>query len=26
VLDPATYLGATDQLIDRALGARAHRS
>ena len=26
VLDPATYLGATDQLIDRALSAHAHRS
>jgi 3-carboxy-cis,cis-muconate cycloisomerase len=25
VLDPATYLGATDQLIDRALSAHAHR-
>jgi 3-carboxy-cis,cis-muconate cycloisomerase len=26
LLDPATYLGATDQLIDRALSAHAHRS
>jgi hypothetical protein len=26
VLDPTTYLGATDQLIDRALSAHAHRS
>jgi 3-carboxy-cis,cis-muconate cycloisomerase len=26
VLDPATYLGAADQLIDRALSAHAHRS
>jgi 3-carboxy-cis,cis-muconate cycloisomerase len=26
VLDPATYLGASDQLIDRALSAHAHRS
>jgi 3-carboxy-cis,cis-muconate cycloisomerase len=26
VLDPATSLGATDQLIDRALSAHAHRS
>jgi 3-carboxy-cis,cis-muconate cycloisomerase len=26
VLDPATYLGATDQLIDRALSAHTHRS
>ena len=26
VLDPATYLGATDQLIDRALAAHANRS
>jgi 3-carboxy-cis,cis-muconate cycloisomerase len=26
VLEPATYLGATDQLIDRALSAHAHRS
>jgi 3-carboxy-cis,cis-muconate cycloisomerase len=25
VLDPATYLGATDQLIDRALAAHANR-
>jgi 3-carboxy-cis,cis-muconate cycloisomerase len=25
VLDPATYLGATEQLIDRALSAHAHR-
>jgi 3-carboxy-cis,cis-muconate cycloisomerase len=25
VLDPATYLGVTDQLIDRALSAHAHR-
>ena len=25
VLDPATYLGAADQLIDRALAAHAHR-
>jgi len=26
ILDPATYLGATEQLIDRALSAHAHRS
>jgi 3-carboxy-cis,cis-muconate cycloisomerase len=26
LLDPAAYLGATDQLIDRALSAHAHRS
>lgn len=26
VLDPATYLGVTDQLIDRALSAHAHRT
>jgi 3-carboxy-cis,cis-muconate cycloisomerase len=26
LLDPATYLGATDRLIDRALSAHAHRS
>jgi 3-carboxy-cis,cis-muconate cycloisomerase len=26
VLDPTTYLGSTDQLIDRALSAHAHRS
>jgi len=26
LLDPATYLGAADQLIDRALSAHAHRS
>jgi 3-carboxy-cis,cis-muconate cycloisomerase len=26
ILDPATYLGASEQLIDRALSAHAHRS